>query len=87
MPVPFDTHAFITDMTQAGIARSASRSPLPATPGHLQRQRRHEAGVELAVAHLDTRFAAVDTRFATMEGQLESASRPSTPVLPRWKAS
>lgn len=81
MAVPFDTHTFITDLTRAGMPESQA-TVLSDT---LQQVYRDHAvttqDLDLAVAHLDTRFATsdtqlatrcaqVDTRFATLEGQL-----------------
>lgn len=81
MPVPFDTHHFISAMIQSGMPE-AQATVLSDT---LQQVYRNHAvttqDLELAAAQIDTRFAtldsqlekrfaAIDTRFATLEGQL-----------------
>jgi flagellar capping protein FliD len=81
MPIPFDTHTFITDLIQAGMPE-AQATVLSDT---LQQVYRDTAvtkqDLALAMSQLDTRFASldsqlekrfasIDTRFATLEGQI-----------------
>lgn len=71
MPVPFDTHAFILDMTQAGMPDAQAEALSHQLQDIYSTNAVTKQDLELAVAHLDTRFAAVDTRFAMLDSQLE----------------
>ena len=81
MPVPFDTHTFITDMTRAGMPAAQAEALSQQLQDIYSTNAVTKQDLELAVAHFDTRFAtsdiqlekrfaAIDTRFTTMEGQL-----------------
>ena len=71
MPVPFDTHTFITDMTRAGMPAAQAEALSQQLQDIYSANTVTKQDLELTVAHLDTRFAAVDTRFATLDSQLE----------------
>jgi hypothetical protein len=70
MPIPFDTHTFITDMTHAGMPE-AQATVLSNTLRQVYADSVvTKTDLDLALAKLDPRFNTIDTRLTKIEGQL-----------------
>ena len=88
MPVPFDTHTFITDMTRAGMPAAQAEALSHQLQDIYSANAVTKQDLELAVAHLDTQLCR--SRYPLCHDSTansRSASPPSTPALRRWKAS